>query len=149
MSKPDDVTREFAYAVWDSCLCLNTQRAARALSRRFDDALRPVGLTSGQFSLLMTLARHEPQPMRNVTFLLGMDRTTLTANLKPLQRRGLLKVTVDKEDRRGRLIALTAAGRALLAEAAPIWKRAHAAAQKLVTHSSPDALRADLRALSA
>src|ERR1700740_1655966 len=84
--------------VRDACLCLHVQRAARALARRFDDALRPIGLTNGQFSLLMSLNRPEPPDMGAVASLLGMDRTTLTAALKPLQRRRLLRVAVDPKD---------------------------------------------------
>mgnify|MGYP001809629008 FL=1 len=93
--------------VRDSCLCLFVQRAARALARRFDEALRPVGLTNSQFSLLMALNRPDPARMRPVAGLLGMDRTTLTAALKPLQRRGLVRVAHDPEDRRNRLLSLT------------------------------------------
>lgn len=104
---PLTVTRE----VRDSCLCLHLQRAARALARRFDQALRPFGLTSGQFSLLMSLNRPEPPRLGDVARLLAMDRTTLTANLKPLERRGLLTVIVDHEDRRARRLQLTDAGR--------------------------------------
>jgi DNA-binding MarR family transcriptional regulator len=76
-----------------------------------------------------------------------MDRTTLTANLKPLERRGLVRITVDQDDRRSRRLALTADGRALLAEATPIWKRRHAALERRLKRSA-DALRADLVALS-
>ncbi|HAU74937.1 MAG TPA: MarR family transcriptional regulator, partial [Agrobacterium sp.] len=75
--------------VRDSCLCLHAQRAARALARLFDNALKPVGINNGQFSLLMSLNRPEPPPMGPVANLLAMDRTTLTAALKPLERRGL------------------------------------------------------------
>src|SRR6202163_3973269 len=88
--------------VRDCCLCLHVQRAARALARRFDEVLRPLGLTNGQFSLLMSLNRPEPPGMAAVAHLLAMDRTTLTAALKPLERRGLVKVTTDAADRRGR-----------------------------------------------
>jgi DNA-binding MarR family transcriptional regulator len=77
-----------------------------------------------------------------------MDRTTLTANLKPLERRGLVKITIDETDRRGRRLAITPAGRTLLAKAFPIWRRAHAEIDRRITNSSPDRLRADLRALS-
>lgn len=66
--------------VRDSCLCLHAQRAARALARHFDDALRPHGLTNGQFSLLMALNRPEPPTIAPVAQLLAMDRTTLTAS---------------------------------------------------------------------
>ncbi|MGA7453219.1 MAG: MarR family transcriptional regulator [Rhodoplanes sp.] len=134
--------------VRDTCLCLHTQRAARALARRFDDAFRPLGLSNGQFSLLMSLNRPEPASMGSVASLLAMDRTTLTANLKPLARRGLVNVTVDKEDRRSRRLTLTPAGRALLVAAVPVWKKTHAAIERLLARSSPEELRAALRALS-
>ena len=133
--------------VRDHCLCLHIQRAARALARRFDDALRPIGLTQGQFSLLMSLNRPQPPNMKDVASLLAMDRTTLTANLKPLERRNLVKVKVDKADKRGRRLILTAAGRALLAAAAPIWTRTHAETERSLTQSSADTLRATLREL--
>jgi DNA-binding MarR family transcriptional regulator len=77
-----------------------------------------------------------------------MDRTTLTANLKPLARRGLVKVTVDPSDRRSRRLILTAAGRAALAAAVPVWKRTHAEIDRLVGVLGPRRLRASLRALS-
>jgi len=73
--------------------------------------------------------------------------TTLTANLKPLDRRGLVKVNVDREDRRSRRLTLTPAGRARLAAAAPIRKRAHAQAERLLRSSSADTVRASLREL--
>src|SRR5260370_37956113 len=139
---------EFTLHVRDTCLCLHVQRAARALARRFDDVLRPLDLTNGQFSLLMSLNRPEPPKIGGVAAWLAMDRTTLTANLKPLERRGLIKVTVDAADRRGRRLVLTASGRALLAEASPIWKREHAAAERLIMQGGPDDLRAGLLALS-
>lgn len=147
MSKPIDPPFEFTRRVRDTCLCLHVQRAARALARHFDEVLRPLELTNGQFSLLMSLNRPESPNMGSVSALLAMDRTTLTANLKPLERRGLLKVTVDPADKRGRRLKLTRAGRALLAKAAPVWSLAHAAVERRV-RSGADDLRADLRALS-
>src|SRR5438874_13706156 len=92
--------------VRERCLCLGVQRAARTLARRFDEALRPLGLTNGQFSLLMSLNRPEPPAMAAVASLLAMDRTTLTAALKPLERRGLVKISSDPADRRSRFMAL-------------------------------------------
>jgi DNA-binding MarR family transcriptional regulator len=148
MSKRDELPYEITHQVRDTCLCLHVQRAARALARRFDEALRPLALTNGQFSLLMSLNRPEPPSIGSVAALLAMDRTTLTANLKPLERRGLVTVTVDEADKRSRRMTLTSTGRALLAAAVPIWKRTHAAIDRLLASSSPDRLRADLRALS-
>lgn len=148
MSSRDVLPVEVTLHVRDTCLCLHLQRAARAVARRFDAALRPLELTNGQFSLLMSLNRPEAPSIGSVSALLAMDRTTLTANLKPLERRGLVKVTVDNADKRSRRLTLTPAGRALLAAAVPIWKREHSAIERLLTGSSPDRLRANLRALS-
>ena len=116
--------------VRDHCLCLAVQRAARSLARLFDDAFRPLDLTSGQFSLLMSLNRPNPPAIKDVAELLAMDRTTLTAALKPLTRRGLVTIAIDKEDRRSRRLQLTADGEALLAKAVPVWKRTHAILDK-------------------
>lgn len=149
MSNPRRVPFETTLEVRDACLCLHLQRAARAVARRFDAAFRSLGLTSGQFSLLMSLNRPEPPSIGSVAALLAMDRTTLTANLKPLQRRGLVRVTVEPADRRLRRLVLTSAGRALLASAVPIWRDTHAVIDRLLPRSDPEDLRVDLRALSA
>ena len=134
--------------VRDACLCLHVQRAARALARRFDDALRPIGLTNGQFSLMMSLNRPEPPDMGAVASLLGMDRTTLTAALKPLQRRALLKIKVDPADRRSRIMTLTSEGRRLLTHAVPVWRRTNVAVEALLPDGDPDRFRKNLRAVS-
>ena len=133
--------------VRDACLCLHVQRTARALARRFDDALRPIGLTNGQFSLLMSLNRPEAPDMGAVSSLLGMDRTTLTAALKPLQRRGLLTINADPADRRSRVMTLTTKGRRLLARAVPVWRTTHVAVEALLPDANPDRFRKNLRAI--
>jgi DNA-binding MarR family transcriptional regulator len=148
MSNPNALSFETTIRVRDTCLCLHLQRAARAVARRFDEALRPLGLTSGQFSLLMALNRPEPPTIGQVATVLAMDRTTLTANLKPLQRRGLVDIRIDAADRRSRRLALTASGRALLDAALPVWEREHAVIDRLVPGPGPDRLRGELRALS-
>src|SRR3981081_1396904 len=114
MSNRPKVPHETTLMVRDCCLCLHVQRAARALARCFDEALRPLDLTNGQFSLLMSLNRPVPPSMGSVASLLAMDRTPLTDSLKPLQRRRLVAVMVDPADKRGRLMRLTAAGRGRL-----------------------------------
>ena len=131
----------------DHCLCLHAQRAARTLARRFDEAFRPLGITSGQFSLLNGLNRPEPPTIGAVASLLAMDRSTVTANLKPLERIGAVTVTVDPEDRRGRRAALTEAGRALLARATPVWIEEHARVEADLPGEA-DALRAGLRGVA-
>lgn len=138
---------ETTILVRDSCLCLHVQRAARALARTFDEALQPLGLTNGQFSLMMSLNRPEPPAMGAVASLLAMDRTTLTAALKPLERRGLLKVTPDPKDLRARLLQLTARGRKLLARAVPVWKSTHAKVESVLGDGEPNRLRRNLQAL--
>lgn len=133
--------------VRDTCLCLHAQRAARVLARRFDEALRPAGLTNGQFSMLMSMNRPGPVRMREVATLLGMDRTTVTSALKTLEKRELVTTQADPGDRRGRLLALTAAGRDRLAEALPIWIEAHREVEGLL--DDPAQLRAGLNAMTA
>jgi DNA-binding MarR family transcriptional regulator len=147
MSNRKLVPHETTLHVRDTCLCLHLQRAARVMARQFDEAFRPLGITQGQFSLLMSLNRPAPPTMGSVADLLAMDRTTLTANLKPLQRRGLVTITVDDGDRRSRRLTLTREGRALLVAAVPIWKRTHAALERRLKRNA-DALRADLIVLS-
>jgi DNA-binding MarR family transcriptional regulator len=130
--------------VKDHCLCLHAQRAARRLSRRFDEAFRPLGITSGQFSLLNALYRPKPPTIGAVAEVLALDRSTVSANLKPRERLGAVSVTVDPDDRRGRRAGLTDAGRALLARATPIWIEEHARLEAGLV-ADADALRAGLR----
>ena len=139
--------------VRDSCLCLHVQRAARVLARRFDEELKPVGLTNGQFSLMMSLNRPDmpgvPQAtIGSVADLLGMDRTTVTAAARVLFDRGLILVQPDREDRRTKVLRLTEEGRRVLADAVPIWKRVHAEVEKELGDAKPDRLRKDLIVLA-
>jgi len=146
MSNDAKIPYETTLLVRDRCLCLHVQRAARALAKRFDDLFRPLDLTNGQFSLMMALNRPEPPGMAPVAALLAMDRTTLTAALKPLERRGLVAILSNPTDKRGRLLSLTAEGRALLAQAVPLWTAEHAALETDLADA--DGLRADLLRLS-
>ncbi|MFL6797723.1 MAG: MarR family winged helix-turn-helix transcriptional regulator [Xanthobacteraceae bacterium] len=147
MSKAAAVPYEITLLVRDTCLCLHLQRAARALARRFDAALRPLRLTSGQYSMMMALNRPDPPTLGSVAGLLAMDRTTLTAALKPLQRRSLVAVAPDRADGRTRRLRLTETGEALLARAVPIWRQAHAELDRLLP-GGPESLRRDLQVLS-
>jgi DNA-binding MarR family transcriptional regulator len=135
--------------VRDNCLCLRVQRAARVLARRFDAALKPVGLTNGQFSLLMSLNRPDAPGVPKATLgsvadLLGMDRTTLTAAARILFERGLLVVEPEPGDGRSKVLRLTMAGREVLAAAVPIWKREHAAIERGMGDGGAERLRRDL-----
>jgi DNA-binding MarR family transcriptional regulator len=144
----DRVPFETTLSVKDACLCLHVQRAARALARRFDHAFQPVGLTNGQFSLMMALNGKRPAQMGAVASLLAMDRSTLTAALKPLERRGLVVVEVDPEDRRARRLSLTDEGHAVLLRAVPIWTRTHAEVVADLMGGDADGLRRDLQAVA-
>ena len=148
MSTHTHVPHGTTLEVRDTCLCLHAQRSARALARRFDQALRPVSLKHGQFSLLIALNRPEPPPIGAVAELLAMDRTTLTANLKPLQRRGLIDIQPDPTDRRTRRLSLTAEGSTLLAEAVPIWRETHRKLEAALAPGEADQLRQSLNALA-
>jgi DNA-binding MarR family transcriptional regulator len=148
VSSPDLLPYATTLLVRDHCFCLHVQRAARALARRFDEAFRPLELTNGQFSLLMSLNRPEPPPMGPVANLLAMDRTTLTAALKPLERRGLVRVAKDPNDRRSRILILSAEGKALLARAVPIWERTHAEVEQQLSAAQLGNLRSSLLAVS-
>lgn len=137
--------REIVAHVGQTCLCLHTQRAARALARLFDKSFKPFGLSSGQFSLMMALNRPEPPTIGELAPFLAMDRTSLTAALKPLERRGLVRINADKTDRRTRRIGITPEGVALLEAALPAWRETHARLDDALTGDAASRLRADLR----
>lgn len=145
-SEDGGVSYQATLRVKNACLCLHVQQAARALARRFDEAFRAFELTNGQFSLLMSLNRPEPPPMGPVAELLAMDRTTLTAALKPLERRGLVKVLPHPRDGRSRVLKLTVKGRTLLARALPVWESVHAELEAGLA-GDPESLRSMLKSL--
>lgn len=146
-SREDRLDSEIVRHVATTCLCLHTQRAARALARMFDNALRPLGLTNGQFSLLMALNRPTPPTIGELAPFLAMDRTSLTAALKPLERRGLVRVGAGETDRRSRFVSITPEGVTLLRAALPIWRDTHARLDAALGEGAPDRLRGDLRGL--
>jgi len=135
------LTLDVVHEVRDSCLCLAAQRAARLLARRFDRAFQPLELTNGQFSLMMALNAPEPMTMTRLAAFLAMDRTTLTAALKSLERRGLVLVGADETDRRARRLSLTNAGRKTLAAAASVWRAEHAALEAELSQANAKKLR--------
>ncbi len=106
------------------CVCLEMNRAARALTARYDAALAPHNLTSGQFSLLNALEQMAQGSMGQLAGVIGLDRTTLTRNLAPMRAAGLIGPAASG-DARLRAWQATAAGRARLAAARPAWEAAH------------------------
>lgn len=111
------------------CLCFRARRTARALTRIYDDALRPLGIQATQLTLLSAIAMwgDAGAPMSPMADILGMDLTTLSRNLRPLTKAGLVLVSRAKTDRRVRVVRLTREGESLIAEALPLWTQAHEA----------------------
>lgn len=105
------------------CMCEDIRRTARALTSAYEAALKPVGLTVGQFTLLSLLKGMGPMPLSALAEHADLDRTTLSRNLTPLTRRGLVE-TQPTEDRRVKSMTLTASGRDLHADALPLWREA-------------------------
>ena len=126
------------------CFGLALRRAARAVSRQYDAALAPLALNNGQFSMLVLLAGLGPVRIQTVAEALAMDRTTVTAALKPLQRRKLVRVHVAGDDARAREAVLTPVGEALLREATPLWRVQQERVKKMLSAKDAEALRACL-----
>jgi DNA-binding MarR family transcriptional regulator len=112
---------EFAECI--DCSCLAARRTARTLTRHYEQILKPTGLTVTQFGLLAMLSLGGPQPLSRFAGLLGVERTTLTRNLRPLQDRGWVTDSASG-DRRVRLLAITKRGTAAAREALPYWRDA-------------------------
>jgi DNA-binding MarR family transcriptional regulator len=104
-----------------ACVCATARMAARSLTRVYDRALEPAGIRTTQFSILARLLEEGPLPLTHLAGRLAMDRTTLARDLRPLERRGLVAVSVGA-DRRVRMAELTSAGRRLVDEVRPLWR---------------------------
>jgi len=130
-----------------TCICLGVRKAARQVVRRYDDAFRPFGITSGQFSILAAMLRDGAVPIGHLADVLGMDRTTLNRNLKPLEGEKLIATTATREDRRVRGLILTTKGRALLDRAIPIWRTAQADSERRLAGTEWPKFRSQLEAL--
>lgn len=108
------------------CVGHGIRKAARRVTRRYDLALRGSGLTLGQFSTLAMIVGRGPIGLRDLAERLGMDRTTLTRDIKPLERRGLIVRAVDPEDGRARNLTVSTDGYQALQNAIPLWTKAQA-----------------------
>jgi DNA-binding MarR family transcriptional regulator len=106
------------------CNCTALRKATRRVSQLYDSALEPCGLRTTQRSILMQIARAGTPSLGELAEALVMDRGALTHTLKPLERDRLVEIRVDPEDRRNRLVALTATGRKKLEESQALWTRA-------------------------
>ncbi|MEM9795358.1 MAG: MarR family winged helix-turn-helix transcriptional regulator [Pseudomonadota bacterium] len=115
------------------CACQTLRRSARAMTRRYNAALTSVDLKIGQFTTLAALLQPDPVPITVLAEQLGMDRTTLTRDLKPLERRGLVVSDSGSKDARQRRVTISDAGRALMSRAVPLWEDAQAETKKSMT----------------
>jgi DNA-binding MarR family transcriptional regulator len=109
--------------VASTCACFNLRKASRAITQHFDAILEPSGLLITQFTILVAIEMEKSGTINELAEVLGMDRTTLTRNLKPLVREGWLK-SEPGQDQRTRVVSLTIDGEASLAKALPLWKQA-------------------------
>jgi DNA-binding MarR family transcriptional regulator len=143
MKKPVSASDDEVGAQHVECVCVTLRRAARAFSQIYDDALAPSGLRITQFSLLRAVARLEPASIGNLAAAQALDRTTLSRNLAPLERDGLINQGPGA-DRRVSEISLTAAGRAAIARALPLWRQT----QRKIREEFSDAALGQLRTLN-
>ncbi|KZL20855.1 HTH-type transcriptional regulator SarZ [Pseudovibrio axinellae] len=133
----------------EACVCQAMRRVARNITRRYEHALKPVNLKAGQFTILASLLLDEPIKLSDLANGLGMDRTTLTKDLAPLERRSLVESLPNKTDRRIRDLALTEQGKTLLKQAIPLWDKAQKVTLKQLDTSEWRSLRSGLDKLTA
>lgn len=116
-----------AQAMTADCLCFRARRVSRALTRMYDEALRPLGIHATQLTLLNAIAMVAGRggAMGRLADVLAMDGTTLSRNLRPLEKAGLVRIERLPADRRVRVARLTPGGERLVADALPLWRRAH------------------------
>ena len=126
------------------CVCLNLRMSSRALSQVFDEAMRPTGLKTTQFSLLRAIGRMAPVTFQKLAETMVLDQTTLPRSLRLLEKDGLIKI-VPGADRRERLASLTSSGKKKLVEAAPYWSKAQ---ERMKNKFTPERLDRLLRELA-
>jgi len=133
----------------EDCVMFQLRCATRIVARRYEEALKPVGLKSGQFSLLAALLDGAPAPLGRVADALCMDRTTLTRNLRPLEERGLVASMPHPEDGRIRALQITAAGHAVMRDAVPLWQEAQKESFAHLPEARWKAVKSELKKLAA
>ena len=135
-----------ARTIASECACISVRRASRVLSRIYDEALKPLGVQASQLSVLVAVAHfgESGAALGELAGALVMDRTTLTRNLRPLEKGGLLRVARSPHDARSRLVLLTRAGERLLDAALPLWEQAQQRVHKSLGARNVAALRAEL-----
>jgi DNA-binding MarR family transcriptional regulator len=123
------------FAECRDCVCFSVRKAARAVTQHYDRALRKTGLRTTQFNMLAVLAQTGPLPMADLAEFLGLDRTSLTRNLRPPERKRWIRIAQGDEDRRVRMVSITPAGTAALRKALPAWQSAQASVAPILERS--------------
>jgi DNA-binding MarR family transcriptional regulator len=131
MTEQTTINKQQLLEVPSSCLEYNLRKASRIAAQHYEEVMKPCGLRNTQFSLIVATSLMGKPLISDLAKVLAMDRTTVSRNLKPLQRQGLLSITTG-EDRRSRQIILTEAGKQRLVQAIPLWKQAHQSLQQKV-----------------
>ena len=129
--------------ILENCLCHRTRMASRAVTRLYDDILRPVGLRATQLVVLVAVGSGEALSITSLAKIMGMDRSTLTRNLAPLEREGLIRLG-NEGWRRSRTIEITKKGSAQLREASSLWEDAQNALRQKLGVRKWAVIRADL-----
>ena len=132
--------------VVESCVCHRTRMAARSVTRLYDDTLRPVGLRATQLAVLVAVGGDDVVSITALAKFMGMDRSTLTRNLAPLGREGLIRVGIEGW-RRSRTVEITKQGRSRLREALPLWEKAQETLRQKLGVRRWTVIRAELDAL--
>jgi DNA-binding MarR family transcriptional regulator len=125
MLENDEYDKQKAIKMGQTCVCFNIRKATRLLTAHYDRIIAPTGLKATQFSLLTTMLLQDTSSVSHLAKTLGMDRTTLSRNVRLLEQKGLITVSAG-EDRREQRITLTARGREVIDEAIPFWEKAQA-----------------------
>jgi DNA-binding MarR family transcriptional regulator len=126
-----------------NCACHRVRIAARAVTRAYDEALRPVGLRATQLSVLVAAAADDALSITALANFMGMDRSTLTRNLRPLETAGLIRIGTEGW-RRSRMLEITKKGRSRLKSAVPLWEKAQQGLQRKLGNARWDVIRRDL-----
>ncbi len=130
----------------NTCVCFSIRRAARAVTRMYDDALRPAGIRSTQLALLNAVRLIGPMSVTRLAAAVVIDRTTLTRSLSLLEGEGLVRIEAGA-DLREKIVMLTDSGSAKLEQAFPMWAAAQAGAERMLGPENMARLQEILRGL--
>src|SRR5215831_7862920 len=133
--------------VMETCVCTKVRAAARAVTNAYDEALRPSGLRATQFAVLAAVGADGAVSITALAQRLGMDRTTLSRNLGPLESAGLVKLG-NEGWRRSRMLEITRKGRTQYDKAVPLWEKAQHALHRKLGDRSWAGVRASLDQLA-